>query len=100
MITGVVLICTDVTESKSIQAMLVQSRRMEAIGHLAGGVAHDFNNILTGISGYAEMLSLQLQNDVKKRESAVRILQASNRAAELTKQLLSFARKRKVVSVD
>lgn len=97
-IIGVVLICNDVTENKSIQAMLNQSRRLEAIGHLAGGVAHDFNNILTGISGYAEMLSLQLKDDEKKRVSALRILQASNRAADLTKQLLSFARKGKVIS--
>lgn len=97
-IAGVVLILHDITERKSMQVMLAQTRRLEAIGQLAGGVAHDFNNILTGISGYAEMLALQLSEQPKLQSSAIRIQQACRRAAELTRQLLSFARKGKVIS--
>ena len=97
-IVGAVAIFHDATERKSMQIMLSQSRRLEAIGQLAGGVAHDFNNILAGISGYAEMLALQLHDNEKLKTSAVRIQQAAQRAAELTRQLLSFARKGKVMS--
>ena len=95
---GVVLILRDVTEQENMQQMLAQSQKMEAIGQLAGGVAHDFNNLLTGISGFAELLSLQLGDDTAKRDNALRIVQAAGRARDLTRQLLSFARKGKIVS--
>ncbi len=97
-ILGAVLICHDITEKQAMQAMLAQSQKMEAIGQLAGGVAHDFNNLLTGISGFAELLSIQLKDDKKKNENAVKILNAANRAKDLTRQLLSFARRGKIFS--
>ncbi len=97
-IIGAVLICRDITEKETMQAMLAQSRKMEAIGQLAGGVAHDFNNLLTGISGFAELLSLQLQDDKIKRETTSKIINAAGRAKDLTRQLLSFARKGKIIS--
>jgi len=97
-IIGAVLICRDITEKETMQAMLAQSRKMEAIGQLAGGVAHDFNNLLTGISGFAELLSLQLRDDKQKSETAKKILSAAGRAKDLTRQLLSFARKGKIIS--
>lgn len=97
-IVGAVLICRDITENETIQAMLAQSRKMEAIGQLAGGVAHDFNNLLTGIAGFAELLSLQLKDDKQKSENALKIVYAAGRAKDLTRQLLSFARKGKILS--
>lgn len=97
-IVGAVLICHDITERESMRAMLAHSQKMEAIGQLAGGVAHDFNNLLAGISGFAEILSLQLQEDATKRAHAQKILNVAGRAKDLTRQLLSFARKGKVIS--
>jgi signal transduction histidine kinase/CheY-like chemotaxis protein len=70
---------------------LQQSQKMEAIGQLAGGVAHDFNNILTAIIGSAEMLKLKV--DPPKQRLIENIIQASSRASELTRNLLDFARK-------
>ncbi|MBN2712219.1 MAG: response regulator [Planctomycetes bacterium] len=94
-------IMRDISEQKQIEERLRQKEKMEAIGQLAGGVAHDFNNQLGGILGYAELLSSKLE-DLKLRHAAERILQAALRAADLTKQLLAFARKGKflVVPVD
>jgi PAS domain S-box-containing protein len=71
---------------------LRQAEKMEAIGRLAGGVAHDFNNQLVGIMGYAELLLGRLEGEAIRR-SVERILTASRRAADLTRQLLTFARR-------
>lgn len=97
-IQGAVLVCHDITEKHNIQNMLAQSRKMEAIGQLAGGVAHDFNNLLTGISGFAELLTIRLSPDSPEHHYAAKVLQAATRAADLTRQMLSFARKGKVLS--
>ncbi len=82
----------DVRERVRLQEQLRQSEKMTAIGQLAGGIAHDFNNQLAGISGYAEMLAARLQ-DPRQKSWAVNILGAAQRAADLTRQLLAFARK-------
>jgi two-component system cell cycle sensor histidine kinase/response regulator CckA len=66
---------------------------MDAIGRLAGGIAHDFNNLLTAIGGHAELLLLELEEGSSERESAEQIVDASTRAAGLTRQLLTFSRK-------
>jgi signal transduction histidine kinase len=66
---------------------------MEAVGRLAGGVAHDFNNILTVISGYATMLSKRLENNPSLRREADEIQTSADRAATLTRQLLALSRK-------
>jgi signal transduction histidine kinase len=80
----------DVTQRKKLEDQFRQSQKMEAVGQLAGGVAHDFNNILTVIQGYASMI----QNGGIAHESAVReITEAVDRAASLTRQLLTFSRK-------
>ncbi|WP_159441255.1 hybrid sensor histidine kinase/response regulator [Desulfopila aestuarii] len=97
-ILGAVLVCRDITEKRTMESMLTQSRKMEAIGQLAGGVAHDFNNLLTGISGFAELLTIKLPNGSMEQQNANRILQAAGRAADLTRKMLSFARKGKVMS--
>lgn len=93
----------DVTEQRRaeqqrqvLQEQLRQTTKMEAIGRLAGGIAHDFNNILTGIIGYAELLEMALAPDHPTRAYATEIRQGGERAAELTSQLLAFARKQVV----
>jgi two-component system cell cycle sensor histidine kinase/response regulator CckA len=80
-------------ERERLEGQLRQATKMEAIGRLAGGVAHDFNNILTGILGYAEMLDLVLPEGHAGREYAAEIRNGGERAADLTGQLLAFARK-------
>jgi len=75
------------------QEQLLQSQKMEAVGRLAGGVAHDFNNQLTAIMGYADVLLASLPDDNPLRSEVREILRASGRAAELTRQLLAFSRR-------
>jgi two-component system, cell cycle sensor histidine kinase and response regulator CckA len=81
----------DITEQQGLEEQLRQSQKMEAVGRLAGGVAHDFNNILGIISGHAELL--QLSSTPLERTRAERILAATDKAASLTRQLLAFGRK-------
>jgi signal transduction histidine kinase/DNA-binding response OmpR family regulator len=80
-------------ERKKLEQQLRHSQKMEAIGHLAGGVAHDFNNILTVIQGYAQILKLKTGLDPETVEALDQVAQASERAASLTRQLLTFSRK-------
>src|SRR5438270_2283930 len=82
----------DVTERQNLEEQLRQSQKMEAVGRLAGGVAHDFNNILGIISGYAELLQLHARHDAE-RARAERIIAATEKASSLTRQLLAFGRK-------
>ncbi|ABK98762.1 PAS domain S-box protein [Pelobacter propionicus] len=81
------------TERKNLEGQLYQSQKMEAIGQLAGGVAHDFNNILTVIIGYAEILLLSMEREHALRYHVEQVLTAAGRAAELTAGLLAFSRK-------
>jgi two-component system, cell cycle sensor histidine kinase and response regulator CckA len=79
--------------ARSLEAQLALSQRMEAVGRLAGGVAHDFNNILTAISGYADLLLTDLPEGDNRRRDVEEIHQAAQRAASLTQQLLAFSRR-------
>ncbi len=81
----------DLTERKRLEQQLLHSQKMEAVGRLAGGVAHDYNNMLTVISGYGESLRDHLDGELAK--DAEEILRAARRSAELTRQLLGFSRR-------
>jgi PAS domain S-box-containing protein len=96
-ISACVRIARDVTKHKMLEEQLLQAQKMESIGLLAGGVAHDFNNILTAISGYGQILRDNIATDeTLLRESISQLLKASERAAELTRGLLAFSRKQTV----
>ena len=90
----------DITERKlaeekrlNLEAQLQQSRKMEVIGQLAGGVAHDFNNILQSIMGHAQLASSSIDSADPVREDLAEIQRAARHAGDLTRQLLTFARK-------
>jgi len=84
----------DLTELKAKDAQLQQAQKMEAVGRLAAGVAHDFNNQLTVIHGYAELLMAELPEDDEGRPSVDQIIKAAQRARSTTDHLLSFSRRR------
>jgi signal transduction histidine kinase len=80
-------------ENRRLQSQLVQSQKMEAVGRLAGGVAHDFNNVLTAMTGFAQFALSSIDTDpVGARADIEQVLSATNRAATLTRQLLAFSR--------
>ncbi|MBJ6723786.1 ATP-binding protein [Geomesophilobacter sediminis] len=93
VVTGVAGIGIDRTDQKSLEAQLRQSQKMEAVGQLAGGVAHDFNNILTVILGYCALLEMSAGGDGTHRHEIRQIADAAERAAALTRSLLAFSRK-------
>jgi PAS domain S-box-containing protein len=90
---GVGVSALDITERKRLEAEFLQAQKMEGIGRLAGGVAHDFNNMLTAINGYAELALEMLPSNGLARDELSEIQKAGQRAADLTRQLLAFARK-------
>ncbi|MFW5798753.1 MAG: cache domain-containing protein, partial [Planctomycetota bacterium] len=92
-IVGVVLVFRDVTSELQAQAQLQHPSKMQAVGQLAGGVAHDFNNLLAGIMGNAELLGRRLAPGPDEQKMIDAIMTASQRGAQLTRQLLSFSRK-------
>ncbi|HET9839426.1 MAG TPA: PAS domain S-box protein [Candidatus Angelobacter sp.] len=83
----------DQTEERALEAKFLQAQKMEALGRLAGGVAHDFNNMLGVIGSYAELLEAKLETGENLRRYCTKILDTTQRAAGLTRQLLTFSRK-------
>jgi PAS domain S-box-containing protein len=96
---GVALI-EDATERRQLEAQLRQSQKMEAIGQLAGGVAHDFNNLMTAVLGYSELVLKRLPPADVNREKIEAIRDSAVRAADLTRQLLAFGRRQMLQAAD
>ena len=95
-VAGVASLGIDVTEHRSMEDQLRQSQKMEAIGLLAGGVAHDFNNSLTVIMGYGNLLKSDSELVEQDAEAVEQILDAAERASQLTSGLLAFSRKQEM----
>jgi two-component system, cell cycle sensor histidine kinase and response regulator CckA len=91
--THFIAIKQDISDRKLLQQQLQQAQKMEAVGRLAGGVAHDFNNMLGVITGYSELLKLRNDLDESSLHQVEEIRAAAKRAASLTQQLLAFSRK-------
>ena len=91
-VLGMVGIMKDITEQHKLQTKLIQAQKMEALGTLAGGVAHDFNNILSGIIGYSELAAMDISENSELKNKISHVLKASQRAKELVNQILSFSR--------
>ena len=91
-ITGVVLVFKDITERRKIEEEKIKARKMESIGILAGGLAHDFNNILTGILGNINLARVYIDENSQGYDNLLKAERASMRATNLTRQLLTFAK--------
>ncbi|MHA1673682.1 MAG: response regulator [Promethearchaeota archaeon] len=100
-LVGIVEMATDITDQRKAEKKLIEAQKMDSIGNLAAGVAHDFNNMLGGIIGYTSLL-LQEEKNEEKRGFLDGILHAANRSSDLTQKLLAFGRRGKnlVQSVD
>lgn len=83
----------DITDERKMQEQILQSQKLDSLGQLTGGVAHDFNNILTVINGYAQLLLMDIESNNPHYQQIMQIQNAGERAANLTSQLLAFSRK-------
>ncbi|MHB8844849.1 MAG: PAS domain S-box protein [Nitrospirota bacterium] len=92
-VTAAIEIINNITDKKRLEDQLRHSQKMEAVGLLAGGVSHDFNNILTAIIGYGNLLKMKLPSGDPLQPYVEQILNSSSRAASLTQSLLAFSRK-------
>jgi len=99
-ITCVLETINDMTDSKRLEEQLLHAQKMESIGHLAGGIAHEFNNILAVILGYGQVMQKGLVPGSTNMSDLDQILQAADRAASLTKGLLAFSRKQRVTPAN
>jgi two-component system cell cycle sensor histidine kinase/response regulator CckA len=95
-LSGALAIITDQTERRRWADEVARAQKMDAVGHLAGGIAHEFNNLLASIVGFGSVLERSLQGQEKAVADVGHILQAADRASGLVRQLLSFARKQDV----
>jgi two-component system cell cycle sensor histidine kinase/response regulator CckA len=91
--THFVAIQRDITERKRLESQLFQAQKLETVGRLAGGIAHEFNTILTTVIGHAEMIGQGVSSGSPEFQSADQIGKSAGRAAQLTQQLLAFSRK-------
>jgi two-component system cell cycle sensor histidine kinase/response regulator CckA len=93
---GMFGVIQDVTARNAAEHQLLHAQKMEAVGQLAGGIAHDFNNLLGVVLGYCELAQRDLGSDHKARPRVDAIVKAAERAASLTRQILTFSRKQRV----
>lgn len=89
---GIIIHAVDATERRRLETQFAQSQKMQAVGQLAGGISHDFNNLLTGIIGFCDLLLQRHQPGEASFGDAMQIKHSANRAAGLTRQLLAFSR--------
>ena len=92
-VVGVLAVSVDVTERRRLEEQVFQSQKMEAVDRLAGSVAHDFNNLVTAILGYADLLEGTFDPQDPRRADIAQISRAAAHAADLTRRLLTFARR-------
>ncbi|PLX36646.1 MAG: hybrid sensor histidine kinase/response regulator [Hyphomicrobiales bacterium] len=90
---GLIVFAIDTTEQRTLEMQFTQSQKMQAIGQLAGGVAHDFNNVLTSIIGFSDLLLANHTPTDPSFKDIINIKQSANRAAALVRQLLAFSRR-------
>ena len=90
---SVIVYCVDTTEQRSLELQFAQSQKMQAVGQLAGGVAHDFNNVLTAVIGFSDLLLARHRPTDPSFRDIMNIKQNANRAANLVRQLLAFSRR-------
>jgi two-component system cell cycle sensor histidine kinase/response regulator CckA len=98
-IVSVIELLEDITEQKKLEEHLMHAQKMESVGTLAGGVAHDFNNIITAIMGFASVLNRRLKDEDPLKVYVKQIKTATENAAALTSSLLAFSRKQKIIPV-
>ena len=91
--TGIVDVVADITDRRRLEEQLHHSQRLDAVGRLAGGIAHDINNMLMVISGYSQMLTESMDGEETLRADLDQIVKAADRGADLTRQLLAFSRR-------
>jgi PAS domain S-box-containing protein len=95
-IISFVTVQRDITKQLSLEAQLRQAQKMESVGRLAGGVAHDFNNMLTVIIGHTDLAMMRLSPNDSAHRQLIEVRKAAQRSADLTRQLLAFARKQTI----
>lgn len=93
-VDGIFAIAKDVTEKNDLERQFLQSQKMEAVGRMAGGIVHDFNNILTSIGGHVRLILEEADAASQQREDLEEVLRATDRATSLTRQLLAFSRRK------
>ncbi len=99
-IIGSIALGADVTELKKIEEQLRLANKMQGLGRLAGGIAHDFNNILSIVKGYTDLILENIPYDSPVREDLLEISEASERGAQLTRQLLAFSKRQTLEKIS
>ena len=95
-VTAAIELIEDITDSLSLQAQLMQAQKMESVGRLAGGVAHDYNNISSIIIGFSELALEKVDQSASIYDDLIEVIKAAKRSTEITRQLMAFARQQTI----